>query len=69
MGKKVKKKNKKKNNDFMNFTGKWMDLENIIPSEESQSQKNTHGVGTRKKTRGRGRGRTHVLPEFHLCSE
>ena len=24
-----------KNNDVMKFTGKWMDLENIIPREES----------------------------------
>ena len=33
-----------KNNDFMNFTGKWMELENIILSEVIQSQKNTHGM-------------------------
>ena len=33
-----------KNNDFMKFTGKWMDLENIILSEVTQSQKNTHGM-------------------------
>ena len=33
-----------KNNDFMKFTGKWMDLENIILSEITQSQKNTHGM-------------------------
>jgi len=33
-----------KNNEFMKFTGKWMDLENIILSEVTQSQKNTHGV-------------------------
>ena len=33
-----------KNNDFMKFSGKWMDLENTILSEESQSQKNTHGM-------------------------
>jgi hypothetical protein len=26
-----------KNNDFMKFTGKWMELENIIPSEVTQS--------------------------------
>jgi hypothetical protein len=34
-----------KNNDFMKFTSKWMDLENIILSEAIQSQKNTHGAG------------------------
>ena len=32
-----------KNNDFMIFTGKCMDLENIILSEVTQSQ-NTHGI-------------------------
>ena len=30
-----------KNNDFMKFLGKWVELENIILSE---SQKNTHGM-------------------------
>jgi hypothetical protein len=33
-----------KNNNFMKFAGKWMDLENIILSEVIQSQKNTHGM-------------------------
>jgi hypothetical protein len=33
-----------KKNDFMNFLGKWMELENIILSELTQSQKNTHGI-------------------------
>jgi len=33
-----------KNNDFMKFIGKWMELENIILSELTQSQKNTHGM-------------------------
>jgi len=33
-----------KNNDFMKFVGKWNNLENIIPSEVTQSQKNTHGM-------------------------
>jgi hypothetical protein len=33
-----------KNNDFMNFVGEWMELENIIPSEVTQSQKNAHGI-------------------------
>jgi hypothetical protein len=31
-----------KNNDFMKFLGQWMDLENIILSEVTQSQKTTH---------------------------
>ena len=33
-----------KNNDLMKFLGKWMDLEDIILSEVTQSQKNTHGM-------------------------
>jgi len=33
-----------KNNDFMKFKGKWVELENIILSEVTQSQKNTHGM-------------------------
>jgi len=33
-----------KNNNFMKFTGKWMELENIILSEVTQTQKNTHGM-------------------------
>jgi hypothetical protein len=32
------------NNVFMKFLGKWMELENIILSEVSQSQKNTYGM-------------------------
>jgi hypothetical protein len=31
-----------KNDEFMKFLGKWMKLENIVLSEETQSQKNTH---------------------------
>jgi len=33
-----------KNNDFIKFLGKWMELENIILSEVAQSQKNTYGM-------------------------
>jgi hypothetical protein len=33
-----------KNNDFMKFLGKWMELENIIPSKVTQSQKYTRGM-------------------------
>jgi hypothetical protein len=33
-----------KNNDFMKFLDKWMDLEDIILSEVTQSQKNTHDM-------------------------
>jgi hypothetical protein len=31
-----------KNNEFMKFLGKWMDLEYTILSEVTQAQKNTH---------------------------
>jgi hypothetical protein len=33
-----------KNNDFMKFLGKCMELENIILREVTQSQKNTNGM-------------------------
>ena len=33
-----------KNNEFMTFLGKWMDLEGIILSEVTQSQKNSNDM-------------------------
>jgi hypothetical protein len=33
-----------KNNKFMKFLGKWIDLEDIILSEVTQSQKNSHAM-------------------------
>ena len=33
-----------RNNEFMKFLGKWMELENIILSEVTQSQKIDHGM-------------------------
>ena len=33
-----------KNKDIMNFTGKWVELENIILSEVTQTQKDMHGM-------------------------
>jgi hypothetical protein len=33
-----------KNNKFMKFLEKWMDVEDIILSEVTQSQKNTHDM-------------------------
>ena len=33
-----------KNNGFMKFLGKWLELENIILSEVNQSQEKTHGI-------------------------
>ena len=33
-----------RNNDIMKFTVKWMELENIILSVVTQSQKNTHNI-------------------------
>jgi hypothetical protein len=32
------------NNEIMKFFGKWMDLEDIILSEVTQSQKNSHDM-------------------------
>ena len=37
-----------KNNDFMKCLGKWIELENVILSEVTQSQKNTHGMHSLK---------------------
>jgi hypothetical protein len=33
-----------RNNEFMKFLGNWMDLEDIILSEITKSQKNTHDI-------------------------
>jgi hypothetical protein len=33
-----------KNNEFMKFLGKWMDLEDNIPNEVTKSEKNTHDM-------------------------
>ena len=33
-----------KNNGFMKFLGKWLELEKIILSEVTHSQKNLHGM-------------------------
>jgi hypothetical protein len=33
-----------KNNEFMKFLAKWMDVQDNIPSEVTQSQKNTHDM-------------------------
>jgi hypothetical protein len=38
-----------KNNEFMKFLDKWMYLEDIILSEITQSQKNTHDMHSLKK--------------------
>jgi hypothetical protein len=35
-----------KNNEFMKVLGKYMELENIILNEATQSQKNTHGMNS-----------------------
>jgi hypothetical protein len=32
------------NKDIMNFAGKWSELENIILSEVTQTQKDIHGM-------------------------
>jgi hypothetical protein len=33
-----------KNEDFQSFAGKWIELENIILSEVTQTQKDMHGI-------------------------
>jgi len=33
-----------KNEDIVNFVGKWMEFENFISSVASQSQKDMHGM-------------------------
>ena len=33
-----------KNEDILSFAGKWVELENIILSEVTQTQKNIHGM-------------------------
>ena len=33
-----------KNEDILSFAGKWMDLENIILSEVTHTQKDMHGM-------------------------
>ena len=33
-----------KNYEFMKFLGRWIELDNIILSEVTNSQKNTHGM-------------------------
>ena len=33
-----------KNNEFMKFSGKWMELENIFLSEVTQSQRHKHDM-------------------------
>jgi hypothetical protein len=35
-----------KNDEFMKYLGKWMDLEHIILSEVTQSHKNTHVINS-----------------------
>jgi hypothetical protein len=37
-----------KKDEFMKFLGKWMELENIILSKVTQSQKDTHGMHSLK---------------------
>ena len=36
-----------KNNKFMKFFSKWLEVENIILIEVTQSKKNTHGMHSR----------------------
>ena len=38
-----------KNNELMKFLGKWMELESVILSEVTQSQKKAHGYALTDK--------------------
>ena len=49
-----------KNNDFMKFLGKWVELESVILSEVTQSQKNTHGMLTDKQILAQKLGITKI---------
>ena len=51
---------KKKNNEFMKVLGKWMELENTILSEGTQSQKNPHGKYSLVS------GKEHEIPMIQL---
>ena len=55
-----------KNNDVMKFTGKWMDLENIILSEVTQSQKTTHGMYSLIKVLGKECGIPRIQLMDHM---
>ena len=35
-----------KNEDIMSFAGKWMEIENIIQSEVTQTQNEMHGMNS-----------------------
>jgi hypothetical protein len=52
-----------KNNDFMNFLGKWMYLEDIILSEVTQSQNIVFKVG---ENSGITRGKLMVLTKISV---
>jgi hypothetical protein len=46
-----------KNKDIMNLACKWMELENIILSEVTQTQKDMHGIYSSQKVLN-----THAMP-------
>ena len=39
-----------KNNDIVKFSGKWVDLENIILSEVTQTQKDNYHMSSRRSS-------------------
>jgi hypothetical protein len=64
-----------KNNGFMKFLAKWLDLEGIILSEVTQSQKNSHmythehtHVHTHVHTHAHTHMYTHIYTHTHLTS-
>jgi hypothetical protein len=59
-----------KNEDILSYAGKWMELENIIPSEATQTQKDIHdryssisGYETKKKNYRIHREKIHRTQE------
>jgi hypothetical protein len=63
-----------KSEDILTFAGKWMELENIILSEVTQTQKDMHGVHLliseyyppQKKERKRKRKKKQMIPGTHM---
>ena len=59
-----------KTNEFMKFLGKWMELENIMLSEETQSQKITWYALTDKWTLAQKLGNTQdTIHKLHETQE
>ena len=49
-----------KNEDILSFAGKWMELENIILSEVTQTQKDMHGMYSLAKKKNERKKKPHT---------